>query len=961
MKNFIYLVACTFFTLLSFSTSAQEVGIIKGKLIDQQSSEPIMFATLALYDQNKSLVKGTETDLDGNYLLSDIPVGTYSLEGRYVGYATITITDLAVTAGEVSLLDFTMSEESEVLEEVVVTAERVTNTEVALLVTRKASLSIDDALSEQALKRYGSSDVSSATKRIPGASVTDGKYISFRGLSDRYVVAMLNGQLLPSTDPYRNIPQLDLIPTQYLDNIVASKSFLPSMPGHATGGSLDIKTKSIPEQFTLSASLSMEYNTLSSMNDNFLTHEGGSTDWLGFDDGGRAYPAIFDTEFAAENLDPLLPIFATRDGELARLADEFYNALNTQKAPTTKRSGMNYGASLNFGNRFDVGEDEIGVLVGLSYSRKYSFYENGVNAYWQINGNTLDNQRDLRDTRASDNPQLTGFFNLAYKFGDKRHKISFNTLYNHDADKISRYIVGEYPSIFTSQYEGRALQFIERDVKSFQLNGEHSFTDNGLKLEWSGSFVKAYQDEPDFRNFDNSFILSDNGTETDTTYFVTASELPRPTHFYRRLDDEQRSAKFDLTIPFLTNLSKSNKIQLGAMITDKDRNFRDRVIQIYDTSPSEELYAGNPDAYFGSANGGIIDFNENTERYTIGLFPIPSERAALKNSYSGTEMVTAAYLMAVQEFGKLKFIGGARLEKTAISVASLDTTEQVGNIDALDLLPSVNLVYELTEKSNLRASFSQTLARPNMRELAPFPSFDFGGDFVLVGNPELERTKIKNFDLRWDFFPKPGELIAVSAYYKKFKDPIARSFTATAEREIRYINVDEADVYGVEVELRKNLSFISDALYDFNFITNVSLIKSIVDIPDDEQAVIDEFNPEKGTTRPFQGQSPFLFNAALNYSNEKHNLDAILAVNIFGERLSEISQGFNPDVYEQSRAQLDFSVRKNITKDLGIRLSANNLLNPEFKKTMSLNDKDYLVSNYKRGRTFKLSLSYQLN
>ena len=324
-------------------------------------------------------------------------------------------------------------------------------------------------------------------------------------------------------------------------------------------------------------------------------------------------------------------------------------------------------------------------------------------------------------------------------------------------------------------------------------------------------------------------------------------------------------------------------------------------------------------------------------------------------------MITAGYLMAVQEFGKLKFIGGARVEKTDISVASLDTTEQVGNIDATDILPSVNLVYELTENSNLRASFSQTLARPNMRELAPFPSFDFGGDFVLVGNPELERTKIKNFDLRWDFFPKPGELIAVSAYYKKFTDPIARSFTATAEREIRYINVDEADVYGVEVELRKNLSFISDALYDFNFITNFSLIKSVVDIPDDEQAVIDEFNPEKGTTRPFQGQSPFLFNAAINYTNEKHNLDAIIAVNIFGDRLSEISQGFNPDVYEQSRAQLDFSVRKNLTNDLGIRISANNLLNPAFKKTMTLNGEDYLIANYKRGRTFKLSLSYQLN
>ncbi|MEM1319660.1 MAG: TonB-dependent receptor [Bacteroidota bacterium] len=963
MKKSFYLVACIAFLCLLTSTSfAQETGIVRGTIIDQTTSEPIMFATIALFDSDTTLITGTETDFDGKYTLDDVPAGIYFLEARYLGYATVTITEVTVSKKEVNILDFTMAEESEVLEEVVVTAERVRNTEVALLVTRKSALTIDDGLSEQALKRYGSSDVSDATKRIPGASVTDGKYIVFRGLSDRYVNAQLNGQPLPSTDPYRNIPQLDLIPTRYLDNIIASKSFIPSQPGTSTGGSLDIKTKSFPDRMTLSASISVSYNTLASLNDNFLTHQGGDRDWLGFDDGTRTFPEVFQSQENLDNLEATQYLFAARDEEIANLSDEAYKSLNPQKQGTPMTSPLNHGVSLSFGNRYSVGEDEIGILAGFGYRRDYNFYENGVDAYWQINADMLDNQRLLDDTRSVENPSMNGFLSLAYKFGQKKNKISFNTLYNHDAQKITRYLTGLFPSILTSIYEGRALQFIERDVRSYQLVGEHTFNDDGLKFEWAGSFVKSYQDEPDFRTFDNSLIISENSSgEIDTTCFVTASELGRPTHFFRRVDDEQLSGRMDLTIPILKGMGKGNKIQLGGMYTSKDRNFDDDVVQIYDSSPHEEGYGCDPVGWFAPSNGGIVGFDSIRNRYQIGLFAVPDNITATLNSYTGTEAVGAAYAMGVFELNKLKIVAGARVERTDIEVISRDTAQDIGSIERTDVLPSLNLIYELTDRMNLRASVSQTLARPNMRELAPFTAFDFGGGFRYSGNPNLEQTTIQNFDLRWDFYPRPGELFAVSTYYKRFNNPIVNLFLIQADNEIQFANVDQANVYGVEFEFRKRLDFISDKLSNFNLITNLSLIESVVDITDEELEVIERLNPDKGDTRPFQGQSPFLFNAALNYANPNNGWEAIVALNIFGDRLSEVSQGFNPDVYEQSRAQLDISVSKSISKNWSARFSAQNLLDPEYRKFMEFNDITYTIASFRRGRTFALSLTYSLN
>ncbi|MFZ1609630.1 MAG: TonB-dependent receptor, partial [Chitinophagales bacterium] len=298
---------------------------------------------------------------------------------------------------------------------------------------------------------------------------------------------------------------------------------------------------------------------------------------------------------------------------------------------------------------------------------------------------------------------------------------------------------------------------------------------------------------------------------------------------------------------------------------------------------------------------------------------------------------------------------------TDIYVASQDTSKSPGAIKDLDVLPSINMVHALNDKMNLRFGFSKTIARPNMRELAPFASFEFiGGEFYL-GNPELLKTNISNFDARWEFFPKAGELIAMSAYYKNFINPIILVYNPKAANpEFQFKNTEKAYVYGLEFEFRKNLSFLTSGLKDFDFSTNLSYIYSRVDLDSLEKAVNQNFNPDFPDYRPFQGQSPYLVNANLGYSNTPLKLDAIVTYNLFGKRLSEVSQSGTPDIYERPAPTLDAFVNKGIGDHIRIRMGVKNILNSQYLKTISYKANDYTIQQYATGRTYSLAVYWTI-
>lgn len=945
--------------LVFFSGILFAQGTVRGTVSDETSGEPLMFCNVVL--KGSDPIIGVQTDLDGAYEMS-LSAGTHTLEVTYVGYSSKTITDVKVEEGEVTIIDFLMSSASKQLEEVIVSAERIDRTENALLALQRKASTIQDGISSEEISRYGASNAAESMKKVTGASVVDGKYIFVRGLGDRYSSAQLNGMTLPSTDPYRNSTSLDIIPAKLLDNLIASKTFTPDQPGNFTGGNVNMKTKSFPERFTLSASISTSINDQVSFNNNFLSYEGGKTDWLGFDDGSRQLPEIVSDPAVRSELVSSLAIRARRDNDLAELMDRSAKSFNNQMAPTNATGGMNHAVNFAIGNQFSLFNNPLGVLAGVNYRRTFSHYENGVFRNYdtpQQGAVALNNEVDLTDTRSIDNPQIGGLLNLSYKFAGSQ-KISFNMLYNHDGEKSARYLTGPYPAILSGGiFESRSIGFKERSLMSYQLSGEHMLTKGGVKMEWGGSLVNATQDEPDLRFFANS-ILNQNSPSEDPKYVLSPSEYDLPYHFFRELEDQQYLGKVDFTIPFLNAENKGNNIKFGFQYQEKNRDFTEDRFQYSVQARQTQNFEGDPEAFFAPENTGIVGYDSTRNSNELGLFL--TDETVATNTYSGYEKVTAGYGMVEYDFGRIKAIAGVRMEITDMQVATIDTTKEIGMIEATDFLPSVNLIYRITDNMNLRGSYTHTLARPNMREMAPFSSFEFIGDFIYTGNPGLKRTLVQNYDLRWELFPNPGEMLAVSGYYKRFQDPISTAFLVlnANNNEIQFQNLEEAYVYGAEFEIRKTLGFISNALRDFKFTSNFSYIFSEAPIPAEEIEIIEEQNPSKGTTRPFFGQSPFIFNVAMNYMNNDIGLDATVSYNLFGSRLDALGFGARPDIYERPRPSLDVIVKKSIGDRVSLKVTLANLLDPMYKRSLEHEGVDYTITEYRRGRSYGVTLSYDL-
>lgn len=826
VKLFIFL----FFISLSSNIIAQEKGTVRGTITDKNTGETLIGVNILI----EGTMTGTITDFDGNFTLSNVSTGTVNLIFSYISYAAQTISEIEIKANEVTLLNVQMSTATEEIDEVTVTAKQLTNSENAILSMQKKAEGIQDGISALEMKKFGSTNAAESMIKVTGVSVMNGKDIFVRGLGDRYSSVQMDGQQLPGTDPYKNSADLDLIPANLLENIITSKTFSADQPGTFTGGSVNTKTKSFPDQFTLNFGIAAAFNDQASFNSNFLTYEGAETDWLGYDKGFRDIPKILTER--GDELTTNLYIKA-RQGEKypeeAALLDNSVRAVNPQMAPTSTTSPLNQKMTFSIGNQWQVfGDKQLGFVMGVNYRCDYSFYENGTSANWELvqaGAESLGEQYILDDSKSVENPQINGLATLAFKYS-KNGSVELNYSYNHDAEKVARVQDGIFPAALsgTTRFQTRSLNFTERELQMYKLSGHHVFPFlNNTRVDYSASKIASSQYEPDVRLFANSYRLDENN---DTSgYYMSRAEYDMPFHFWRELKDEQTQGKIDITIPFAQEKNSSNKIKIGGFYSGKNRDFLETTYQ-YERNKGE-AYAGNPDFYFGPQNVGIVG-QDSKGRNIIGNYLYNQTKH--QNNYLGVTDVSAIYGMITYNLTKkLKAILGIRYETTKMNVELADRENVValtyipeeklkdykGEIDVKDFFPSVNLVYALNDNMNLRVSGSQTIARPNLRELAPFASFDFIGGVIYNGNPDLERTRIVNTDLRWEWFVKPGELVAISTYYKKFTNPIILQYIVeVANPQIRYQNTDNGELYGVELEARKNLDFIAPTFKTFRLV-----------------------------------------------------------------------------------------------------------------------------------------------
>ncbi len=958
--------SCIFATIALFALagSALAQGTISGSVLDRQTGDPLIGATIFLAGTNY----GTICDFEGNFQLFDVPAGTYVLFSSMIGYQKASIIGVEVKEGAVAKLDIALAPEAiELEDEVIVEAKALRNTGAALLKERQKASAVSDAISAEEISRAGFGDAAEAMSHITGASVVGGKYVYIRGLGDRYSSVQLNGASLPSADPNKRAVPIDLFPSSLLDNIVTTKSFTPNKPGDFTGGAVNIGTKAFPDNFTFSVTSSTTYNTQSSFNDEFLTYEGGDLDWLGVDDGTRDIP----DDLARGNVDIPDVGAAYNDGDKAQQLDLYSKAFSPVMAPTTKASTVNQSYSVALGNQVKFLGRPFGFLGTLTYSNSSSFYDNGSSARWQLTSrqaSTLTNNFQLADTRGSQEIGWGSLLTLSYK-PTPAHELSITNMYNRNSEDVARYLAGAFPRDLDEEaiYETRVLQFTERQIQSLQLSGKHHFGAlRDLKAEWSGALSSSTQNEPDLRFFTSNFVtkirpLRDENGEVMrdaegkvvrgpvTDYSISPSIYPLPTRYFRDLDENNREFQLNLTLPFKQWQGINSNFKTGFLALDKERTFRERR---YEFDQDDIDYDGDPESFFTPDKVGLTG---NGEQYRFGSYV--QDATQLSSNFDGDQQIYAGYAMVELPIDtKLRLVSGARLESTRIDVASQDPTKARGHLSENDLLPSLNAVYELRPGLNLRTSYGRTLARPTFRELAPFASFSFVGDFIFIGNAELERTLVDNFDLRWEHFGKPGEIYAVSLFYKDFQNPIERVIL-TVNGEVQFQNVEQARVAGIEFEARCGLPFVNPALEHFNAGGNLSLVSSEVSIAPEELQLRRALNPEASNKRSLQGQSPFLLNLDLSYDNFNTGTAAGVYYNIFGRRLAEVSLGGTPDVYESARATLDFTCSKK-WHEFKIKFSAKNLLDSSFEKAYRYQGIDYIANDYTRGRSFSLSLGY---
>jgi len=900
--------------LITFNSFSQ-FGIT-GTVIDGDFNEPLPFANILV----KETGEGVTSDFDGKYSI-ELPKGSYTLVFSFVGYETKEITNINVSDADYTVTDIVLNSVAQGLEEVVVTVDAKRNTESSVLEIQRKSASLLDGISAQAFQKIGANDIASAVKNVPGVSVQGGKYVYVRGLGDRYSKSILNGVDIPGLDPDRNTIQMDLFPTNMLSNVLVIKSARADLPADFTGGVIDIITKDFPAKQEFSISASMSFNPDMHFNDNYLSYEGGQTDFLGFDDGTRK-DKIFNT-FLGNAYDPRLNATTTGLTTINHISNQF----NPQMAPNNDTSGMNYNFGVSYGNQFNFDNGHsFGFLGSLSYRKEQTVFENTQDNIYNFSPNrtelSFEENRLQTGTIGGENIIASGLFGMTYKTNASKFK--FNALHIQNGESTSgrfRQLTRFSDFIDFNKFN---LEYNERSISNGTLSGLHNLTESQFKVEWTLSGTQAKVHDKDVRNT----------TFQDEEGIFSFQENTEPKRIWRTLDEYNLVGKVDLTKRF-TFLKEDAVLKFGAFSSLKERNFSIAQYSVSSNFTSERdwaNYGGDPNQLFNPVN--LISPTNDSGTYINPQTTIRQDA----NIFNARQQNLAAYVS--NEFNispKLKSIIGFRFENYQVfytgensQLGQVFNDEQI--ISENNLFPSTNFIYSLTDNKNLRFAYSLTTARPSFKEASIAEIYDPLSNLFFIGNINIKPTYIDNFDLRYEAFGEDAQLFAMSLFYKNLTDPIEIGFVAASTSNYKPLNLENANVFGIELEVRQKLSNWIAGLRNFNLNFNGSYIISDEKYSEDELKLRTlglRDGETLGTSRPLQGQSPYLINAGLDYNNTDKGIRGGFYYNVQGKTLEVVGDGFYPDVFTIPFHSLNFNFTKQFKNNTSLTLRVRNLLDDE--------------------------------
>ena len=944
MKNlkFVLLVSLLCMAQIAFA----QKGKVRGTAYERSNGEP-MFSVQIFVPEVQS---GGVTDFDGKFEVELAP-GTYTLQAKFIGFTTVNISDVVVKAGEVTVIEAIWLEEAvSELDEIIVTAEALRSTDVALLQAKRKATNLIDGISSQQIKRSGDSDVAGAIKRVPGVSIQGGQYVFVRGLGDRYTKTILNRMEVPGLDPDRNAIQIDIFPTSLIDNIIVYKNFTPDLSADFVGGTVNIETKDFPDEKTMTLSLGLEYNSSMHFRNDFLTYNGGGTDFLGFDDGKRDLP--FDGRTGN------IPSPLRQDQALNDITSSF--APNMSALTDSNLANLSLGFSL--GDQRDLGDKKLGYIAAINYKNTTTFYEDARDAAYvkpsQNNEFELTPDTRFEGPLGITDAQLSGLAGVSLKGDKNKFRLQAMHVQNGTQRAALRTRIRSNNNSNTSLVDN--LEYTERSLTNLLIGGEHYFNGNESQLEWKVS--------PTFATINDKDVRITPFTIDGGEVAINPQEGGEPNRIWRLLTEQNYVAKVDYSHNIAFR-GRDSKIKGGFSNIYKTRDYeiQNFVTQIRGSQDALNLN-GDADQLFAPENLWTVD--RGTGTYVQNAFN-------LSNAYQGRMNTLGGYVMS--ELGlteKLKTIVGVRLEQfdqwyTGVNQAGANPNDPNGlSFDdekitsSLDFFPSVNFIYQVVENSNLRASYSKTIARPSFKEKSFAEIQDVLTGRTFIGNIDLVETNIDNFDLRYEYFFGRGEAISIGGFYKTFQNPIELVRFSQAPNDLQPRNVGDATIAGLEVELRKNLSFLAPALENLSFISNVTLTEATVEI-DAVEAQGRQNGLRNGESlsdkRDFVGQAPFIINAGLNYTDYESFWEASVSYNVQGRTLAVVGINRTPDTYDVPFNSLNVNIQKGFGIDgqhvFGLRINSllGDVREREFESFGSANA---IETRRDPGTSFRLKYSY---
>jgi hypothetical protein len=905
--------------------ASARAGTLSGTIEDEKTHEKLIGANVLVVGTNV----GTVTDLDGRFVLDNVPAGTYSIRVSYMGYSAKVITGVEIKDGDATRLkigiapvDGASTDDATRIDDTYVTAERVRNTNASILAERQRSAVIGDAISAEQISKSPDGTSGDALKRVTGLSVVDNKFVFIRGITDRYNTTTLNGVGVTSTDTDvdKKSFSFDLVPASLLANTVVVKTATPDLPGDFSGGMVQVNTLDFPSERVINVTASQSYDRSSTGKD-FIATSGGGRDWLGFDDGYRDLPTGLEGR------------------ELAKALPNRWRTWNDQ-AP------YNGSYALSYGDRHEIGgAQEVGYVASLVYKNEFSVEEYEQKP--EFMGVPLFS---LEGTRYVNEILWGALVNLNYKPG-RDHKLSFKNNLNRSAeDKVS---VQTGDMVSATDVTAQTIEWDERYLHLNQVGGEHAFGFAGdLSVEWKAYTSKSEAEEPDRKYV--LYALDPRGNNLMKENFRTWSNLAEDTRGYN----------LDFTYPV-----GNARVKAGLY---RDRRERDFAIDAFATT-------GPEDRRKTAIIADPIDRIFRPENYEPGLFKF-EPITVFTGEYDGEHDLSAYYGMVdvpTRVFGQgLRIAGGARVEDSDQKVNTIKAVDDPvpfqARIDERDVLPSVNLTYQLTRRSNVRLAYYRSVNRPEFREMANVIYFDLDNNQLVQGNAALERAVIRNYDVRVEWFPGLGEVLAASYFYKDLKNAIEEELIPSPERYVRtWFNSENGRNFGYELEARQSLGFLgggmrklgawmggtADYTSNFTAIVNYTKVESEIEYVDEHTDA--DGNPIREIrTRMMQGQSPWMFNASLLFNEPRLDFSVNLLFNRFGRRLDAVGDERDQDVYEEPRDRWDLAFAKGITRWSRMKFTIKDMTADD--EVLTSGPDGSVFERTKVGTTYSLSLSFNL-